>query len=133
VKPNSASTSSVCCPRSGVGLRAHSTPAICIGARTTAAWTDKLLAAGVPCGPIHTIDRVFADPQVKHLGMARPMRHPELGLIEVVGLPMQFSAHPREATPLAPAPDQGQHTDAILHGLGYSPDRIAQLRESLVV
>jgi crotonobetainyl-CoA:carnitine CoA-transferase CaiB-like acyl-CoA transferase len=102
-------------------------------ARTTAAWTDKLLAAGVPCGPIHTIDRVFADPQVKHLGMARPMRHPELGLIEVVGLPMQFSAHPREATPLAPAPDQGQHTDAILHGLGYSPDRIAQLRESLVV
>ena len=35
-------------------------------------WTERLLKAGVPCGPIYTVDRMFDDPQVRHLGMARP-------------------------------------------------------------
>jgi crotonobetainyl-CoA:carnitine CoA-transferase CaiB-like acyl-CoA transferase len=101
--------------------------------RTTADWTDRLLEAGVPCGPIYTVDRMFDDPQVRHLGIARPMHHPELGDIEVVGLPMQFSRHPRRDGPLEPAPHQGDHTDAILSGLGYGPERIAQLRARCVV
>lgn len=101
--------------------------------RTTAWWTDRLLGAGVPCGPIHTVDRVFQDAQVRHLGIARPMHHPGLGDIELVGLPMQFSRHPRTDIPLAPAPEQGEHTDSILHELGYAPERIAQLRERFVV
>ena len=42
-------------------------------------WIELLEAAGIPCGPINTIDKVFADPQVKHLGMATPMQHPRLG------------------------------------------------------
>jgi len=102
-------------------------------AQTTAEWTQRLLKAGVPCGPIHTIDHVFADPQVRHLGIARPMQHPELGTIEVVGLPMQFSRYPREQGPLQPAPHQGDQTDAILGGLGYKPEQIAQLRAQYVV
>ena len=101
--------------------------------RTTADWTERLLKAGVPCGPIYTVDRMFADPQVKHLGMARPMHHPELGDIEVVGLPMQFSRYPRAEGPLQPAPHQGDQTEAILSGLGYSPERIAELRTQFVV
>lgn len=101
--------------------------------RTTAEWTGRLLKAGVPCGPIHTVDRMFDDPQVRHLGMARPMHHPELGDIAVVELPMQFSRHPRAEGPMAPAPHQGDQTDAILAGLGYGPDRIAQLRAHFVV
>jgi crotonobetainyl-CoA:carnitine CoA-transferase CaiB-like acyl-CoA transferase len=100
---------------------------------TTAYWTDRLLGAGVPCGPIHTIDRVFDDPQVRHLGIALPLSHPELGELEVVGLPMQFSAHPRAAGPMAAAPAQGAHTDPILQTLGYGPERIAQLRARHVV
>jgi crotonobetainyl-CoA:carnitine CoA-transferase CaiB-like acyl-CoA transferase len=76
---------------------------------------------------------MFADPQVKHLGMARPMHHPELGDIEVVGLPMQFSRYPRAEGPLQPAPHQGDQTEAILSGLGYSPERIAELRTQFVV
>ena len=101
--------------------------------RTTADWTERLLKAGVPCGPIYTVDHMFADPQVKHLGIARPMHHPELGDIEVVGLPMQFSRYPRDEGPLRPAPHQGDQTEAILSGLGYSPERIAELRAQCVV
>ncbi|SEB24863.1 CaiB/BaiF CoA-transferase family protein [Variovorax sp. YR216] len=101
--------------------------------RTTAEWTERLLKAGVPCGPIHTVDRMFDDPQVKHLHMARPMRHPELGDIAVVGLPMQFSRHPRSEGPMTPAPNQGDQTDAILGDLGYGAERIAQLRARFVV
>jgi crotonobetainyl-CoA:carnitine CoA-transferase CaiB-like acyl-CoA transferase len=100
---------------------------------TTAYWTDRLLGAGVPCGPIHTIDRVFDDAQVRHLAVARPMQHPELGDIRVVGLPMQFSRHPRAEIALQAAPAQGAHTDSILQELGYAPERIAQLRERFVV
>ena len=61
------------------------------------------------------------------------MHHPELGDIEVVGLPMQFSRYPRNEGPMVPAPHQGDQTDAILGGLGYSPDHIAQLRTRFVV
>jgi len=101
--------------------------------RTTADWTERLLKAGVPCGPIYTVDHMFEDPQVKHLGIARPMHHPELGDIEVVGLPMQFSRYPRDEGPLRPAPHQGDQTEVILSGLGYSPERIAELRAQCVV
>ncbi|MFA5680631.1 MAG: CaiB/BaiF CoA-transferase family protein [Hydrogenophaga sp.] len=101
--------------------------------RSTAEWTERLLKAGVPCGPIYTVDRMFEDPQVRHLGMARPMHHPELGDIDVVALPMQFSRYPRNDGPMEPAPHQGDQTDAILTGLGYDPAQIAQLRARYVV
>jgi len=101
--------------------------------RTTSAWTEVLLHAGVPCGPIYSIDKVFADPQVKHLGMARTMQHPELGDIQVVNLPIQFSRHPRDQGPMKAAPHQGDQTDVILTGLGYSADQIVQLRQQFVV
>ena len=103
MNPASAPTPSACATASA------STPwsATRFKCRTTADWTERLLKAGVPCGPIHTIDRMFDDPQVQHLGMARPMQHPELGEIAVVGLPMQFSRHPRSEGPLEPAPAAG--------------------------
>lgn len=101
--------------------------------RSTAAWTEILLKAGVPCGPIYNIDQMFDDPQVQHLEMARVMHHPELGDVKVVNLPMQFSRHPRADGPMNPAPHQGDQTDAILKGLGYSPAQIMQLREQYIV
>ena len=101
--------------------------------RTTAAWTEILLQAGVPCGPIYSIDKMFDDAQVQHLGMARTLHHPEMGDIEVVALPMQFSRHPRSEGPMTAAPHQGDQTDAILTGLGYRPEQIAQLRRQFVV
>lgn len=101
--------------------------------RSTAEWTEILLKAGVPCGPIYTVDRMFDDPQVKHLGIARTLQHPELGDIEVVGLPMNFSRYPRQDGPLTAAPAQGDQTGQILGELGYSAERIAELRSRCVV
>ena len=100
--------------------------------RTTAEWTERLLKAGVPCGPIHSIDQVFADAQVRHLGMAWPMRHAELGEVSLVGQPMRLSRYPREAPPRM-APEQGGDTDTILAELGYSAARIAELRAAFIV
>jgi len=100
--------------------------------RTTAEWTERLLKAGVPCGPIHRVDQVFEDPQVRHLGIAWPMNHPEMGEIALVGQPFRLSRYPREGEP-RPAPQQGGDTDAILRELGYSAERIAELRAAFIV
>ena len=103
-----------------------------LATRSTADWTERLLRAGVPCGPIHRVDQVFDDPQVRHLGIAWPMQHPDLGDVALVGPPMRFSAHPRTAPP-DPAPAQGEHTAAILRELGYSAAQIAEMRAAVVV
>lgn len=100
--------------------------------RSTAEWTERLLKVGVPCGPIHRVDEVFADPQVKQLGIEWPLQHPQLGAVSLVGTPFRLSAHPREGEP-RPAPHQGDQTDAILHELGYGDERIAELRAAFVV
>jgi crotonobetainyl-CoA:carnitine CoA-transferase CaiB-like acyl-CoA transferase len=100
--------------------------------RTTAEWTERLIRAGVPCGPIHSIDQVFADPQVQQMGMAWPMSHPELGDIALVRTPFRLSSH-AECGPPRAAPHQGDQTDSILHELGMSQARIAELRAACVV
>ena len=101
--------------------------------RTTAEWTERLLKAGVPCGPIHRIDQVFDDPQVRHLGMAWPVKLAgSADEVALVRTPFRLSAHPQTAAP-RPAPHQGDQTDAILHELGYDDARIADLRARCVV
>ncbi len=100
--------------------------------RTSLDWTEQLLEAGVPCGPIYSIDEVFADPQVQHLGLNWPMQHPEAGAVGVVAQPVMFERHPRPAE-ARPVPRQGEHTAAILQELEMLESRIAELREKLVV
>ena len=95
-------------------------------------WVDELNKAGVPCGPINTIDQVFADPQVKHLGIRRPVDHPKLGTYDVVGQPIHMSAFPQPER-LRPTPDQGQHTDEVLRELGYDAAAIKDLHGKGVV
>ena len=64
--------------------------------RSRAAYWVKLLnKAGVPCGPINTIDQTFEEPQVQHLGIARAVHHPELGDIKVVGQPIKLTDAPQ--------------------------------------
>jgi len=99
--------------------------------RDSAEWIDRFNQAGVPAGPIYSIDQVFGDPQVKHLGVAQPVEHPALGRIELVGQAVSLSRTPsRLATP---SPDPGEHTDAILRELGYGDGDIAGLRRRGIV
>ncbi len=100
--------------------------------KPSAYWLDAINKAGVPCGPINNIAETFAEPQTRHLGIARPIHHPTLGEIKVVGQPINLSANPQPAA-LGPTPDLGQHTDAILTELGYSAGAIADLRARGVV
>ena len=93
----------------------------------SAHWIAALNKAGVPCGPINSIDMTFAEPQVKHLGIARAVKHPKLGEIKVVGNPINLTGSPQPKR-LKPTPDLGQHTDVVLKGLGLSAKKIKALR-----
>lgn len=99
--------------------------------RTSSDWLAALEAEGVPAGPIYTVDEVFADPQVRHLGMAVPVQDAERGDIRVVGQPIGLSRTP--ASVVCSAPEQGEHTPDVLREIGYSADEIADLRNRKVV
>ncbi len=98
---------------------------------TSAELIDLLNTAGVPCGPIYSIDQVFDDPQVKHLGMAQPVAHPEMGDIHLVGQPFTLSGHSNKLRTATPA--RGEDTDAVLADLGYSPNEIETMRQANIV
>jgi crotonobetainyl-CoA:carnitine CoA-transferase CaiB-like acyl-CoA transferase len=90
-------------------------------------WIDLLEEAGIPCGPIYTIDQVFADPQVKHLGMATPMGDKT----QVVASALNFSDLSRGIR--LPTPEAGADTDDVLASVGYSAEEISALRAKGVV
>jgi crotonobetainyl-CoA:carnitine CoA-transferase CaiB-like acyl-CoA transferase len=98
-------------------------------------YSEELIAllnkAGVPCGPIYTIDQVFNDPQVQHLGMAQTIQHPVLGPIQLVGQPFTLSRH-SNALRTAP-PERGQDTTQVLTELGLSAEEIASLRAREII
>jgi formyl-CoA transferase len=101
------------------------------GERTSAAWIAILNEAGVPCGPIYAVDEVFDDPQVQHLEAAAPVEHPRLGTIRLVNQAVKLS---RTAARLASAtPELGEHTEEVLHELGYGAADIVRLREARVI
>ena len=94
-------------------------------------WTGKFDAAGIPAGPINTIDRVFNDPQVKHVGMAAPVDSPLFGKTHYVANPLNMTGSTRDIRMCAPEP--GQHSDEVLAWLGMSTEEIATLRNNKVI
>ena len=98
---------------------------------TNAVWIDRFNKAGVPCGPIYSIDQTFADPQVRHLGMAETVMSRALGEISVVAQPVNLSR--TDSQLVAGAPEAGEQTDQILEWLGYAKDTIADFHKREIV
>jgi formyl-CoA transferase len=99
--------------------------------RTSAEWIETFNKAGVPCGPIYSIDQVFADPQVKHLGIAQSTPKKDGSPLGLVGQPMTLSRTPSRMAARPPA--LGEHTDEVLQEFGFSAGEIAALRQSKAV
>jgi formyl-CoA transferase len=100
--------------------------------RSMRQWLDALEAAGVPCGPINTLEQVFAEPQALARGLKLEMAHPTAGKVSLVRSPMRFSATPVQHE--VPPPTLGQHTDEVLKDLlEKNPSEIARLRSEGIV
>ena len=99
--------------------------------KTSNEWVEMFEEVGVPCGPIYNMAEMFADPQVKHLQMATPVQHPRMGEFEVVNQAIKLSRTPHQIR--TATPEQGEHTDEILSGLGYDDATIKAMHEKGVV
>ena len=100
--------------------------------RTTDEWISQMGPAGVPCGPINTLDKVFADPQVQARGMRIDMAHPLGGNVPLVANPINMSESPVRY--LRPPPTLGEHTEEVLNRwLGVGPSEFAELRANKII
>jgi crotonobetainyl-CoA:carnitine CoA-transferase CaiB-like acyl-CoA transferase len=134
-------------PRSRAARRKEVNERIAARTRTrpAAEWIEEFTAKGVPAGPILDVAGTFDHPQVKHLGVAQQIPHPQLGEVALVGQPLTFvDGEPSEEQPsdqsASPyrgvrraAPARGEHTDSVLSELGYDAERVAALRAARVV
>ena len=100
--------------------------------KTVAEWMRIMLDAGIPCGPVNTVDKVIQDPQIRAREMLVDIQDPTAGPITVAGFPIKLSATPGAAR--GPAPGLGEHTEVVLEQwLGLEPAAVARLREEGVV
>jgi formyl-CoA transferase len=99
--------------------------------KPAAHWVELLEEAGVPCGPIYSIDQVFADPQVEHLGIAAPVSNARRGSFKLVASPLNMEGVPKGIR--SPTPEAGQHTEEILRSLGYTDADMQTMRKNGVI
>ncbi len=100
--------------------------------RSSAEWLSSLRAAAVPCGPINTIDQVFADPHVQHRQMQRRLPQDDLGTFPVTANPIRLLHH--DTTAHLPPPHLGAHTREVLtHVLGVSDEQISDLCQNKII
>jgi crotonobetainyl-CoA:carnitine CoA-transferase CaiB-like acyl-CoA transferase len=99
--------------------------------RTSAEWIEVLNDAGVPCGPIYSIDQMFADPQVQHLGIAQGVKKKDKSVMKLVGQPVSLSRTPSRLA--VRPPEIGEHTDSVLQEFGFKASEIAALRKAKAI
>jgi crotonobetainyl-CoA:carnitine CoA-transferase CaiB-like acyl-CoA transferase len=100
--------------------------------RTRREWSERLLAADIPAGPINTLADVFADEQVQHLALVEDVEHTELGSIRQVGSPIGFDGRRGGSIRRAP-PILGEHSFEVLREFGHSDAEIESLAANGVV
>ena len=85
----------------------------------------------MPCGPIYRVDESFADPQVRHLQMAQPVRSPALGDLTILG---HLVSHGDTRLSIrTAAPELGQDNEEILTSIDYTKEQIADLAERGII
>ncbi len=94
---------------------------------------ERLNDAGCPCGPIYDIGQAFEDEQVRHLKMARPVRHRTLGEFSLIRTPINLSAFPPPDRFEAAGPEPGEHNEEVLGEMGFSENEIEALRQENVI
>jgi crotonobetainyl-CoA:carnitine CoA-transferase CaiB-like acyl-CoA transferase len=99
--------------------------------KSTDTWVKELNAAGVPCGPIYSIDQMFEDAQVQHLGIAQDVPNAEGRHIRLVGQPVTLLRTPSKM--VARPPEFGEQTDEVLAEFGFTADEIGALKQNKVV
>ena len=99
--------------------------------KPAAHWVELFEEAGVPCGPINSIDQVFADPQVQHLGIAAPVASRKRGTFHVVASPLNLEGIAKKVR--SPTPEAGEHTDEILRAIGYTDAQIGSMRAGGII
>lgn len=98
---------------------------------TSADLIDRLNKAGVPCGPILSMDQAFANEQVRHLAVTRRVEGTQRGDIEIMASPYIFEDG--DMPPVSAAPETGAHSDEILDWLGLDEAARVRLRAAGVV
>ena len=101
--------------------------------RTVSDLVGVLNEAGVPTGPINNIGEGFEDAQVKHLKLAKPAPHAELGDLNLVRSPINLSQFPQSESFDNAAPDPGANSVEVLEQLGFAQLRISKLQEEGVI
>jgi formyl-CoA transferase len=99
--------------------------------KSSETWVKEFNAAGVPCGPIYSIDEVFEDAQVKHLGIAQDVPNEQNRHIRLVGQGVTLSRTPSRMA--SRPPEFGEQTEEVLAEFGFSAAEVAELRKRKVV
>lgn len=99
--------------------------------RTSAELIEAFNEAGVPCGPIYSIDETFADPQVQHMEMARTVEHKDLGPLDIIRSGVDMNRTP--AVYDLASPDAGEHTEDVLAEIGLGPEEIEKLKRGGII
>jgi crotonobetainyl-CoA:carnitine CoA-transferase CaiB-like acyl-CoA transferase len=97
-----------------------------LSSRSAIEWTRTFVEAGIPAGPVYTLDQVFDDPQVEHLGLAEAVEHPVIGSLRQLSNPLRMETIGGNTVRSHP-PMLGEHSEAVLRDFNLQDDEIAAL------